>query len=75
MNENQLKGEWKQVRGKVAAKWGKLTHDDLDVIAGKRDQLMGFLQKRYGKAQAEMERELKEFEDPAASHRDATQRS
>jgi uncharacterized protein YjbJ (UPF0337 family) len=69
MNENQLKGEWKQVRGKVAEKWGKLTDNDLDVIAGKRDQLMGFLQKRYGKAQAEIEREIDEFDFSAERKR------
>lgn len=62
MNENQLKGEWKQIRGKVAEKWGKLTDNDLEVISGKRDQLVGLLQQRYGKAQEVIEREVKEFE-------------
>jgi len=62
MNANQIKGEWKVVRGKVAEQWGKLTDNDLEVIAGKRDQLVGLLQKRYGKAQEVIEREVKEFE-------------
>jgi uncharacterized protein YjbJ (UPF0337 family) len=62
MNANQLKGEWKQIRGKVAEQWGKLTDNDLEVIAGKRDQLVGLLQQRYGKAQEVIEREVKEFE-------------
>lgn len=62
MNANQIKGEWKMMRGKVAEQWGKLTDDDLEVIAGKRDQLVGLLQKRYGKAQEVIEREVKEFE-------------
>lgn len=60
--ENQLKGEWRQLRGKVKEQWGKLTNDDLDVIAGKRDQLIGTLQVRYGKAQDEIERQVKGFE-------------
>lgn len=63
MNKNQIKGEWKQIRGKVAEQWGKLTNDDLDVIAGKRDQLLGRLQARYGKTQEAIEKEVKEFED------------
>lgn len=62
MNTNQLKGEWKQIRGKVAEHWGKLTDNDLAVIGGKRDQLVGLLQKRYGKAQEAIEREVGEFE-------------
>lgn len=62
MNANRLKGEWKQVKGKVAEQWGKLTDDDLAVIGGKRDQLVGFLQQRYGKAQELIEREVDEFE-------------
>lgn len=60
--KNQLKGEWKQLRGKVQGQWGKLTNDDLDVIAGKRDQLIGTLQVRYGKTQDEIERQVKGFE-------------
>lgn len=62
MNENQLKGEWKQLRGKVSEQWGKLTNDDLDVIAGKRDQLVGRLQERYGLAQEAIEEEVAAFE-------------
>ena len=62
MQDNQLAGEWKQVRGKVKEQWGKLTNDDLDVIAGKRDQLIGRLQERYGKAHDEIERQVKGFE-------------
>ena len=62
MNANQLKGEWKQIKGKVAEHWGKLTDNDLAEISGKRDQLVGMLQKRYGKVQEVVEREVKEFE-------------
>jgi uncharacterized protein YjbJ (UPF0337 family) len=67
MNENTLKGEWTQIKGKIREQWGKLTDDDLDVIAGKRDQLAGVLQKRYGSAQDEIDRQIREFEDRHAS--------
>ena len=48
MNWDQIEGNWKQFKGKVKEKWGQLTDDELDQAAGKRDQLIGFLQKRYG---------------------------
>ena len=44
MNWDQIEGNWKQVKGKAKEQWGKLTDDDLDVISGKRDQLVGKLQ-------------------------------
>ena len=43
-----MEGNWKQVKGKVKEKWGKLTDDDLNVINGRRDQLEGKIQERYG---------------------------
>jgi uncharacterized protein YjbJ (UPF0337 family) len=61
MNWDQVTGNWKQFQGKVKAKWGKLTDDDLKVAAGKRDQLLGVLQERYGYAKDQAERELDEF--------------
>ena len=48
MNWDQVAGNWKQFKGQVKEKWGKLTDDDLDVVAGKRDQLVGKIQERYG---------------------------
>jgi uncharacterized protein YjbJ (UPF0337 family) len=48
MNQDIVKGQWKQIRGKAKEWWGKLTNDDLDVINGNRDQLVGKLQERYG---------------------------
>ncbi|HVO98646.1 MAG TPA: CsbD family protein [Bryobacteraceae bacterium] len=50
MNADQLNGKWKQLRGAVKQQWGKLTDEDLEVIAGKRDMLIGKLQERYGLA-------------------------
>lgn len=61
MNWDQIKGNWKQLTGKVKEKWGKLTDDDLTVITGKRDQLVGLLQQRYGYEKEQAEKELDEF--------------
>jgi uncharacterized protein YjbJ (UPF0337 family) len=61
MNWDQIAGSWKQLQGKVREKWGKLTDDDLTVVAGKRDQLSGALQRRYGLAKEEAEKQLDEF--------------
>ena len=61
MNWDQIAGNWMQLKGKVKEKWGKLTHDDLATIAGKRDQLAGLLQQRYGYEKDQAEKELDEF--------------
>jgi uncharacterized protein YjbJ (UPF0337 family) len=62
MNWDMIKGDWKQLRGKVKEQWGKLTDDDLDQIEGKRDQLVGAVQRTYGIAQDDAERQLQAFE-------------
>jgi uncharacterized protein YjbJ (UPF0337 family) len=62
MNEDTLKGQWNQFKGKVKEQWGKLTDDDLDVIAGKRDQLVGRLQERQGLAKEQAEKEVADWE-------------
>jgi uncharacterized protein YjbJ (UPF0337 family) len=61
MNWDVVKGNWKQFTGKVKQKWGKLTDDDLTAIGGKRDELLGRLQKHYGYGKDEAERELDAF--------------
>jgi uncharacterized protein YjbJ (UPF0337 family) len=53
-----LKERWKQVKGKVKEQWGKLTDDDLDVINGRRDQLEGKIQERYGHAKDKVRKEV-----------------
>ena len=58
MNWDQAKGQWKQIKGSVRAKWGKLTDDDLDVIAGERERLVGKIQERYGINKDEAERQI-----------------
>ena len=62
MNEDRIKGNWKQFTGKLKEQWGKLTNDDLDVIAGKRDQFLGKLQERHGLARDAAETQLKEWQ-------------
>jgi uncharacterized protein YjbJ (UPF0337 family) len=62
MNEDRVEGNWKQFKGKVKEQWGRLTDDDLDVIAGQRDQLSGKIQERHGVARDEAERQIKDFE-------------
>lgn len=65
MNWDQVEGKWDYFKGKVREKWGKLTDDDIDVVAGKRDQLLGRLKERYGyerdRAETELDRWLKDL--------------
>ena len=62
MNEDRIKGNWKQFKGKVKEQWGKLTDDDMDVIAGKRDQLVGKIQERHGIARDDAEKQVSDWE-------------
>jgi uncharacterized protein YjbJ (UPF0337 family) len=65
MNWDRIEGNWKQVTGKAKMQWGKLTDDDLDVIAGRRDVLSGKIQERYGIAKDEAEKQLSAWESKA----------
>lgn len=62
MNWDIVEGNWKQFQGKVKAQWGKLTDDHLDVIAGKRAELMGKIQEAYGITKDEAEQQIRKFE-------------
>ena len=62
MNQEQVKGKWAQLMGKVQAKWGKLTHDDAALVAGRREQLHGKLLELYGISKEEAEKELAALE-------------
>jgi uncharacterized protein YjbJ (UPF0337 family) len=62
MNWDTIQGNWKQFKGNVKEQWGKLTDDDLDRIAGKRDQLAGRIQEAYGIEKDEVEKQIHEFE-------------
>ncbi len=61
MNSDQLEGKWKQVKGEVREKWGQLTDDDIHVIAGRREQLIGRIQERYGIAKEAATNEVDQF--------------
>lgn len=62
MNEDRIKGKWKQLTGTMKEKWGKLTDDDLQVAEGNVEYLAGRVQERYGLARDEAERQVREFE-------------
>ena len=62
MNKDEASGNWKQFEGKMKEKWGKLTDDDMQVIEGKRDQLVGKIQERYGSSKDEAEKEVVDWE-------------
>ncbi len=62
MNRQTIEGNWMQLTGAVRETWGKLTNDDVDVIAGKRDQLIGKIRERYGKSVQDVEQEVRAFE-------------
>jgi uncharacterized protein YjbJ (UPF0337 family) len=63
MNKNVLEGKWKQLRGSIRERWGELTNDDLDQIAGNHERLAGVLQEKYGYTQMEAERQIEDFLD------------
>lgn len=58
MNNLQIRGDWNEAKGRVKEAWGDLTDDDLTAIDGRRDRLVGAIQKRYGVAQEEAERQV-----------------
>jgi uncharacterized protein YjbJ (UPF0337 family) len=61
MNTDRVEGKWKQMKGTLKSRWGKLTDDDLDVIEGQRDQLVGKIQERYGIAKDDAQRQVDEW--------------
>lgn len=63
MNQATIKGDWNQVKGKIKQKWAKLTDDDLQLVEGKIDELVGVVQKRYGLEREAAEKQCKEFLD------------
>ncbi|HEX9586098.1 MAG TPA: CsbD family protein [Gammaproteobacteria bacterium] len=63
MNWNQIEGNWKQFKGNVKVRWGKLTDDQIDVIAGKRDNLVGKIQEAYGISRDETQKQLSDWQD------------
>ena len=62
MNLDTVEGQWTRLRGKILERWGRLTADEASIVSGRRDQLIGMLQRRYGLARAELERLVEDFE-------------
>jgi uncharacterized protein YjbJ (UPF0337 family) len=62
MNEDIIKGNWKQLKGKIQTNWGKLTNDDLDIAEGNREYLIGRVQERFGLQRDAAEKQVREFE-------------
>jgi uncharacterized protein YjbJ (UPF0337 family) len=78
MNWERYKANWTQLRGRIRMQWGRLTDDQLEVIEGRRDLLLGKLQETYGVTEEEADRQVREWEDaevaeavpaPASTHR------
>ena len=61
MNEDILKGKWKEIKGEVKVKWGKLTDDDLTQVEGNTEKLLGLLPQKYGYAKDKAEQAYKDF--------------
>lgn len=61
MNEDILKGKWKELKGNVRQQWGKLTNDDIDRMKGSQEELSGLLQQRYGYERDQADREIKNW--------------
>jgi uncharacterized protein YjbJ (UPF0337 family) len=61
LNKDILEGKWKQLRGDIKERWGKLTDDEIDQIEGRFDKFVGKIQEKYGYSEPEAEAEIKRF--------------
>lgn len=61
MNSDQIKGEWKNIKGKVQGKWSRLTENELDACKGDIDQLAGTIQKKYGDTKEQVKERINNF--------------
>ena len=61
MNWDRIQGNWKQVSGQAKAQWGKLTDDDLEVVAGRQEEMAGKIQERYGVAKEDAHKQIGEW--------------
>lgn len=75
MNWDQVQGKWKQYKGNMRQKWGKLTDDDFDVINGQREVLVGKIQERYGTAKDVAEKQVDEFVNSLGSSSPESERA
>jgi uncharacterized protein YjbJ (UPF0337 family) len=67
MNSDQFEGQWKQLKGKVKQRWAKLTDDDLTALSGKKDELVGRIQQRYGITREQAQKEADEWAAASAA--------
>ena len=74
MNWDRIQGDWKQLKGNIKVRWGKLTDDELDVIAGKRDVLAGKIQEAYGISKEEAEKQVNEWQNDQKDEREDNRR-
>jgi len=74
MNWDQMQGKWTQMKGSIKQQWGKLTDDDLEIIAGSKDKLVGRLQERYGIQKEEAQRQLDHWAKTAFETDEASRR-
>ncbi len=65
MNWDQIQGQWKQMMGNVKRHWGKLTDDDVQVVEGNRERLVGKIQERYGVTKEEAEKQVDDWQSPS----------
>lgn len=72
MNWDQIEGKWKQAKGSIKERFGKLTDDDLQVIAGNRDKFIGKVQERYGIAKEEAQKRVDEWGKTQSAYESAT---
>lgn len=66
MNSDQFEGKWKQLKGTVKQRWGKLTDNDITMLSGKKDELVGKIQERYGITREQAEKEADEWANASA---------
>ncbi|HEX4913376.1 MAG TPA: CsbD family protein [Vicinamibacterales bacterium] len=68
MNDDILKGKWARLKGRIKEQWGKLTDDEIDELDGRRDQLVGKVQERYGIARDQASRDVDNWLNNTAAH-------
>jgi uncharacterized protein YjbJ (UPF0337 family) len=74
MNWDEVTGKWNQLKGSVKERWGKLTDDDLTMIDGKRDRMVGKIQERYGITKEKAEEQIRDWNSTASKEKETARR-
>lgn len=61
MNKEQVKGQWKEIKGSIQKKWGELTDDEVSQMEGDYDKMVGSIEKKYGKSKEDAKKEVNSF--------------